>query len=243
MMRAVIAHLYNETRTDDTCAQWGEVSGLKYLFHGAQPWTRQQANAFLYAAWNYVATNDAHSRSHRLLHRPDDRCLAAALWVQGQPVLNAQFLRPFGLVVGVIVTIVGVFSRWAWAWPLFRGWYVKRPDLRGTWKAEIQSNWKNPETGSGVPPIAAYLAVRQTLTTLSLRLMTPESKSKLIAHSIELEKDGIYRIAGIYRNEPRVELQGTAAKFITARCCSKFTERRRARWRATIGPIAVRAEP
>lgn len=26
--------------------------------------------------------------------------------------------------------------------------------------------------------------------------------------SIELDKDGIYRIAGIYRNEPRVELQG-----------------------------------
>ena len=131
-----------------------------------------------------------------------------ALWIQGQPVLTAQFLRPFGIVVGVIVTIVGVFSRWAWAWPFFRGWYVKRPDLRGTWKAEIQSNWKNPGTGLGVPRIAAFLAVRQTLTTLSLRLMTPESRSKLIAHSIELEKDGIYRIAGIYRNEPRVELQG-----------------------------------
>lgn len=47
-----------------------------------------------------------------------------------------------------------------------------------------------------------------TLTGLSLRLMTPESRSKLIAHSIELEDDGIYRIAGIYRNEPLVELQG-----------------------------------
>lgn len=131
-----------------------------------------------------------------------------ALWIQGQPVLNSEFLRPFGVVVGAIVAIVGVFSRWAWAWPLFRGWYVKRPDIRGTWKAELQSNWVNPATGSGIPPITAFVAVRQTLTTLSLRLMTPESKSKLIAHSIELAEDGIYRIAGIYRNEPRVELQG-----------------------------------
>ena len=38
--------------------------------------------------------------------------------------------------------------------------------------------------------------------------MTPESKSLLVAHSIRLEPDNIYRIAGIYRNEPRLELQG-----------------------------------
>jgi len=131
-----------------------------------------------------------------------------ALWIQGQPVLSLEFLRPFGVVVGAIVAIVGVFSRWAWASPIFYGWYVKRPDIRGTWKVTLQSNWINPETGEGISPIVAYFAVRQTLTTLSLRLMTPESKSKLIAHSIELEDDGIYRIAGIYRNEPRVELQG-----------------------------------
>ncbi len=38
--------------------------------------------------------------------------------------------------------------------------------------------------------------------------MTPESRSKLIAHSIDLEQDGIYRVTGIYRNEPTLELQG-----------------------------------
>lgn len=130
------------------------------------------------------------------------------LWAQGKPVLTIDFLRPFGLVVGTIVLVVGVFARWGWAWPLFQGWYVKRPDVRGTWQVDLQSSWINLETNEGIPPIKAYIAVRQTLTTLSLRLMTPESKSRLIAHSIELSDDGIYRIAGIYRNEPRVELQG-----------------------------------
>jgi hypothetical protein len=131
-----------------------------------------------------------------------------ALWIQGQPVLSLDFLRPFSFVVAAIGALVGIFARWAWAWPLFRGWYVKRPDVRGTWKVVLQSNWVNPDTGKGIDPITAYFAARQTLTGLSLRLMTPESRSKLIAHSIELEDDGIYRIAGIYRNEPRVELQG-----------------------------------
>lgn len=131
-----------------------------------------------------------------------------ALWIQGQPVLSTEFLRPFSVVVATIATIVGVFTRWAWAWPVFRGWYVKRPDVRGTWKVVLKSNWVDPATGKGVDPITAYIAVRQTLTGLSLRLMTPESRSKLVAHSIEIENDGIYRIAGIYQNEPRVELQG-----------------------------------
>ena len=131
-----------------------------------------------------------------------------ALWVQGMPVLSLDFLRPFGLVVGIVGLIVGVFVKTAWAWPIFRGWYVRRPDIRGTWEVTLESNWINPETKEGVPPIKGYLSVRQTLTGLSLRLMTKESRSRLVAHSIELEDDGIYRISAIYRNEPRVELQG-----------------------------------
>ena len=53
------------------------------------------------------------------------------LWIQGEPVLSLEFLRPFGAVVATVVAIIGIFSRWAWAWPVFRGWYVKRPDVRG----------------------------------------------------------------------------------------------------------------
>jgi len=135
-----------------------------------------------------------------------------ALWAQGSPVLSAEFLKPFSIVVTIVVGIVGIFSKWAWAWPIFQGWYVKRPDIRGTWKVELQSNWINPETGKGIPPISAYISIRQTLTTLSLRLMTQESKSRLIAHSIELEDDGVFRLAGIYRNEPTVELQGARSE-------------------------------
>lgn len=126
----------------------------------------------------------------------------------GESELSLSFLRPFGVIVATVVAIVSVFTRWAWALPVFHGWYVKRPDVRGTWKAELQSNWKDPSTGEVIPPITAYIAVRQTLSTLNIRLMTPDSTSRLIAHNIELEKDGLYRIAGIYRNEPRLELRG-----------------------------------
>ena len=49
-----LAHLYNNTRVDSDCEEWGEVNELKYLFRPSQPWTRQQANLFLDAAWNYI---------------------------------------------------------------------------------------------------------------------------------------------------------------------------------------------
>ena len=53
-IKAALAALFNNTMTDDKCSEWGEVSELKYLFRGPQPWTRQQAHDFLSAAWNYV---------------------------------------------------------------------------------------------------------------------------------------------------------------------------------------------
>jgi predicted nucleotidyltransferase len=53
-MRHVLAHLWNETRTDEKCGEWGEVNELKYLFRSSQPWTRTQVNTFLQAAWDYI---------------------------------------------------------------------------------------------------------------------------------------------------------------------------------------------
>jgi predicted nucleotidyltransferase len=53
-VRYVIAHLWNETRTYETCSEWGEVNELKYLFRATQPWTFQQVNLFLEDVWNYI---------------------------------------------------------------------------------------------------------------------------------------------------------------------------------------------
>ena len=52
-VKAALVYLYENTNTQEACAKWVEVSGLKWLFHETQKWTREQANAFAYAAWNY----------------------------------------------------------------------------------------------------------------------------------------------------------------------------------------------
>lgn len=54
MMRAVLAELFNNTLSIEKCSEWGEVSELKYLFRGSQPWTRESAHQFSSDAWNYI---------------------------------------------------------------------------------------------------------------------------------------------------------------------------------------------
>ncbi|MEI5638524.1 MULTISPECIES: hypothetical protein [unclassified Pseudoalteromonas] len=136
-----------------------------------------------------------------------------ALWLQGMPVLSADFVKPFGTVVGVITLFVTLFNKYMWSWKIFKGWYVKRPDLRGTWKVELRSSWVDPETKKQIPPIYGYAVIRQSLTFLSVRLMTKESRSVLVAHSIEQqEDDDLFKLVGVYRNEPKIELQGVRSE-------------------------------
>ena len=52
-VQAVLRHLWLNTKTDEACSEWGEVSELKYLFRGA-PSLRLQAHAFVDAAWDYI---------------------------------------------------------------------------------------------------------------------------------------------------------------------------------------------
>lgn len=53
-VKAVLVFLYESTKTDELCREWVEISGLKRLFRPTQKWTREQANAFTMAGWNYA---------------------------------------------------------------------------------------------------------------------------------------------------------------------------------------------
>lgn len=52
-VRACLAHLFNSTKDENKCTDWGEVSELKYLFKGPQK-TRLQAFSFIDKAWDYI---------------------------------------------------------------------------------------------------------------------------------------------------------------------------------------------
>lgn len=58
VVRACLAHLFNNTKAEEKCKDWGEVNELKYLFRSGQKWTRQQAFLFIDKAWDYIGFSD-----------------------------------------------------------------------------------------------------------------------------------------------------------------------------------------
>ena len=141
--------------------------------------------------------------------------LAALVWwlVLGAPRVSWEYMQPFGTVVGVLVAFGAAFELVLWRWSWLHGWFVKRPDLRGTWRVELQSDWINPDTNLGVPVIICYMGVSQTLSTLQMHIMTPESESWFIAERISPSPSRVgYQVAGVYMNKPQTHLRGTRSE-------------------------------
>jgi len=128
---------------------------------------------------------------------------AVILFVSGQSISSAV-LRPVSMVTSIVVLLSIAFELWLWKLPFLHGWFVKRPVIEGTWRAELRSNWKDA-SGAPIPPIHGYMVMRQTFLHLSLRLLTAESSSHLVGTEIVCSDDGLYCVSGVYRNEPSYE--------------------------------------
>jgi hypothetical protein len=125
---------------------------------------------------------------------------AVILFLSGQSISSAV-LRPVSMVTSIVVLLSIAFELWLWKLPFLHGWFVKRPVIEGTWRAELRSNWKDV-SGAAIPPIHGYMVIRQTFLNLSLRLLTAESSSHLVGTEIVCSDDGLYCVSGVYRNEP-----------------------------------------
>ena len=130
------------------------------------------------------------------------------LCVQGTQV-GWEHFRPFSTVVGILGAFGVGFEKVLWRWAWLHGWLVRRPNLRGTWRVELQSDWVDPDTHVRIPLIVGYMGVTQSLFRLKMHLMTKESESRLIAEEINPTPYGAgYQIAGVYRNSPDTLLRG-----------------------------------
>lgn len=130
------------------------------------------------------------------------------LQLQGTAV-SIEHLAPFGTVVGVLTLLGLALEHVLWRQSWLHGWFVQRPDLRGTWQVTLQSDWINPENKQVLAPITCYMGVEQTLSKLQLHLMTPESESWFVAHGVRSSpSENGYQIVGVYTNKPHVHLRG-----------------------------------
>lgn len=53
-VQSALLHLWSNTKSIDTCNEWGEVSELKYIFRGSPTSKLEMAHAFVDAAWSHV---------------------------------------------------------------------------------------------------------------------------------------------------------------------------------------------
>lgn len=131
----------------------------------------------------------------------------AVLLMQGTKV-KWDHLAPFSSVVGVLVVLSLIVEHYLWRKSWLQKWFVSMPDIRGTWRVLIRSDWVNPETSETVAPIECFMGVKQSMSSLQMHLMTPESESWFVAYSIKPAQSGHgYQIAGVYTNKPNVNLR------------------------------------
>ena len=112
-----------------------------------------------------------------------------------------------------IYAIIGIiFTKWLWRWKFLQGWLIKIPDLQGTWRGELKSDWINPETGKGIDPIPMVLVIKQTFSSIKCALMTKESTSYSTTADINVVPNGedLY-LTYNYTNQPKATIQDRSA--------------------------------
>ena len=88
-----------------------------------------------------------------------------------------DYIKPIPTVVGFDTFVAFIFSKWFWKCKLFYKWLVPFPNLNGTWKGYIKSNWIDPKTGKKPEAIPTILTIEQSLSNISCVMRTGEMRS------------------------------------------------------------------
>lgn len=136
--------------------------------------------------------------------------IASVIWL-ALSIVGAANGGPTAILVvsDLIPTLLigmSLFERWGWRWSRLHPHIVGQPVVHGTWRGDLESFWKD-EAGVSPPVKTVYLTIRQTLTTVFVRLMTDESASDQMAGSVQKQPSGNWVIAYTYANTPKLGLR------------------------------------
>lgn len=116
-----------------------------------------------------------------------------------------ELAKPFSAVVGVMVVFAVFLEFVAWKWTWLNGWFFDVPDLRGTWRVTLKSDWIDPDTGKVIDPIDCFMSVSQSASKLQMCLLTAQSKSWFMTSTIRRTPGGTgYEVVGLYTNQPKL---------------------------------------
>ncbi|RNL62703.1 hypothetical protein EFK50_13200 [Nocardioides marmoriginsengisoli] len=131
--------------------------------------------------------------------------LLAGTWVTSGR-LEIGWLRFFSAGVFIATVVLSAWDLWLWRLP----WFQRIPgvprSVRGTWEGVLTSFWVDPGTGVKVLEKAAFLVVRQTASSVSVRLITDESQSRSSLASVSVP-DGSAVLDYLYLNRPKSSVE------------------------------------
>jgi hypothetical protein len=122
--------------------------------------------------------------------------------VKDQSLYN--YVKIIPTVVSIDVAISLLFAKYLWKLSIFKGWLIPFPNLNGTWKGMIHSNWVNPETGKNPDPIPVILTINQSLFHISCVMRTKEMTSHSFISGFSIDDDNqIKRLSYSYNSKPK----------------------------------------
>lgn len=130
--------------------------------------------------------------------------LSVVGFTDGEPsaALSLTDVIPFLIFVGAL------YERHLWrAQPLHRMGLAGAPVLIGTWRGELRTFWEDPETSEQAPVKTVYVAIRQTALTITVRLLTDESVSEMLAGGLAPAESGYPAVSYTFRNRPDTVLR------------------------------------
>ena len=117
-----------------------------------------------------------------------------------------KIFTPIGVVTSAIGAVLMALENVLWRWPLISSLVGAPPDIKGTWKGELNSLWIDPDTGKTPPTIEIYAVIKQTLHSVSIQMFTKESASATLTANIQEEK-GAQCLWATYSNQAKLEIR------------------------------------
>src|SRR5260370_41971487 len=96
----------------------------------------------------------------------------------GNPLnISLETIKLFPEVVTIDLFLYLLFITWGWRLPFLQGWFVRFPDLQGTWQGTLRTTWQHPETDKHASSIPVILVIKQSFTAIRCVMYTKESIS------------------------------------------------------------------
>jgi hypothetical protein len=134
--------------------------------------------------------------------------LAALLWIALAYVLKVpvdnQWLKYLSTITMMVILLLTAFDLYLWRFLPRK--ITKRPNLHGTWKAQLNSTWISPETGGPVSKIF-YLVIRQTFSRVTVTSLYDTSRSHSMSADIAVH-NGTYELSYVYWSAAKTAERG-----------------------------------